>query len=621
MAGRTVVMPDGQIINNVPSDITDDQVKGEYFKQQNDKLAGKAGYDVNAARAIGFTNEQQINQYLKGHPRYDVEQKTRQDVSAMPWWQKQLEGVKAAVQEGLTGIQQIPSEMTPGNPVDTAMRGKAATAEATSRGVREGGGGPGYYATGVAKQLALMAAGRVAGPSAFRMMTGGGTLMERQGGAGIQGLLSGLTQPVSGEDESKLNAVLTNMAFSVGGQAAVDAFRAAPFAFKQQVASGINLLAQQGLPSAETERTILSNIARDKFGMEIPAAEASGSPVLKTLQSLGRAIPFGSANENRMITKNARQADVAALRSMGASGNVLNGESLSNAADDIGGRLDMIGGKQAVKLGPNYVRAIGNALQSYSQLNTADPETVKLLRQWLDPTKLTGAKPVFKGTAGTGYATMSADQLLKERSNLAKQAAADDKAGNWQQSDARNTIIDAIDNAITLSLPKNQQGMYNEARDQYRNYRIIRRAYDEKAGDIVPGRLSQALRASYGDSVNAIPSGQNDLVDLSRVMNIFGIKEPRPGQMSGYIKGVTGGGSAMIGAGIGGAGGPVGMGTGAVLGLGLPPILTNAASSSRLGRYMTNPMTEQQARALAVLIRSQTGGLGLMTPLNAPPNQ
>lgn len=611
MGTRSIKMDDGTVISGVPDSISDETAKRRYSQKikspiaADEETAQKIGYDIHAARQLGL-DDQTIRDFMASHPRYRTEQSAKLAAEGLNEPTKALLGFGAGVSGTARGVEQLYTESV-GTPEERArLRDQEEEARARNRAL----GTAGQVGEIAEKAVETMLPGGVVGgigkATGSRALLRAGEMLvapgkaepfERYAGGAAQGFLQGVTQPV-GEQGNKGVQAFVGGGVGMAGQAAAD------------VAGKV---IRPGLSRLNESTTDLKNLAIKRYGFELPAAVQQGGNVLKGIQAGAEAIPGAGINVSRMASKNQKRLNELALSAAGGGGNEVNPTTLGDAELIVGEKFDRIKADR-VRLGADYVANVSKAVAEYSKLAKPSPEAMDTLQTFLNISALPQAKIIKRGTQTTGV-MIPGDVILKNRSALARDAHSAYVSGNWQLGQANEAIVDAIDDAVEASLPKNQAGLYAEARKQYKNLMIVDKSYDPKTpGDLNPARLSAAVRQTYKENYAKIPNGVDELVDAARIGEAFKFKVPDSGTASrleganllrlGSIPALLGGGAAAGGA----VAGPPGAVVGATIGTLTPLAMGNAFTSSGLGRYLTAPGLSSDAMQM---IQIGTRGLGI----------
>lgn len=612
MANRSVKMEDGTVLSGVPPSISDEEARKRYgtkFKSpvaMDEETAQKIGYDIHAARKLGL-DDATIREYMKAHPRYRTEQAAKLAAQGMNEPTKALVGFGAGIAETVRGVKQFHAESPWAQPGEKEA---ARDEQEEARAVDAGLGLPGQVGKMAEKatELTLPGGAAKAVGTEFKipaLIKAGETLVspgnvgpvERFGGAFAQGSLHGLTQPV-GDKGNKVTQALQEGAAGMVSQGAAD------------VAGRV---LRPGMGRLNETATELKDLAIKRYQFELPAAVQQGGPVLKKIQAGAETVPGADLNLARMAKKNQTRLNEIAMSSVGTGGKEINPTTLGDAELVIGNKFDQVKAER-IRLGPDYIANVSRALADYAKLAKPSKDAMDTLRTFLDIGNLPHAKLIMRGGQQTGV-LIPGDVILRNRSALSREAHEAYTGGNWQLGAAKEAIVDAIDDSVEKSLPKNMSGLYGEARKEWKNLMIVEKAYDPKtAGDINPSRLSTALRATYKENYGKIPNGVDELVDAARIAEQFKFKLPDSGTSSRQEGakllrlGTAGAGPAVGGAAGYAVGGPPGAVGGAAIGALIPFAAGNALTSSGLGRYLTAPgLSNEQMQ----LLQLGTRGLGI----------
>jgi len=316
-------------------------------------------------------------------------------------------------------------------------------------------------------------------------------------GAGLTGAAFGATDPV-GTGDSRLK----NMGFGAAGGVAGQA--------------GANMLGRMIRPVQAELSPELSALAKKAAaeGIDLNAAQLTGSKPLKTIDSVMDVLPF-TADKQAAIKDAQRQAyNRAILKNIGESADRATPDVLNNARTRMGSEFERLAANNTVGLGNDF-------LTSLSKIDsTINPFSNPAIKSTVD-----------KGLDLAAKGTLSGSEYQAIRSTLTKQSSDAFKSGNSELGQALKTVRNSLDDAAGASISAADKDAWNLVRKQWGNLKSIETAAapvsaDAVAGNISPAKLAQAIMQNnkqgmiYGTGDQAMP-------DLARIGQAF-IKEQIP---------------------------------------------------------------------------------------------
>lgn len=316
-------------------------------------------------------------------------------------------------------------------------------------------------------------------------------------GAALIGAGLGATDPV-GTGDSRLK----NMGYGAMGGV-----------LGQAVANGVGRIARPVQSQLSPELSDLAQKAT-QAGIDLNAAQLTGSKPLKTIDSVMDILPFTADKQALMKDAQRRAYNQAILKQIGESSDRATPEVLNQARNRLGSEFERLASGNQVKLGPDFMDAL---TKIDSSVNPFSNPAI--------------AKSVDKGLELASKGTLAGEEYQAIRSTLTKQASDAFKTGNSEVGQALKTIRNSLDDAASASISAADKQSWDLVRKQWGNLKAIEKAAapvsaDAVAGNISPAKLSQAIMQSNKQGM-IYGTGDQALPDLARIGQAF-IKEQVP---------------------------------------------------------------------------------------------
>lgn len=309
------------------------------------------------------------------------------------------------------------------------------------------------------------------------------------------GAALGASQPVASDDSRLENAAIGAAGGGVGQTVANSFGRAI-----RPVQSALNGPLQG-----------LADKAAD-FGINLTAAQKTGSKPLKVMEAVMENLPF-TADKQAAIKEGQRRAFTkAALDTVGENAEQATPDVMLSARNRIGGEFNRLTGNNSVKLGDELLNSIGAVEQSITPFS-------KGIRSTVDDALELAAKGEISGR-----------EYQNVRTSLGNAAK-----GAWQSNpelgQALKTIQAALDASADKSISAADRKAWNTARAQWSNLKVLEKAAaptsaDAVAGNVSAAKLAQALKSSDPKGFTYGTRG-GDLPDLARIGQAF-VKDQVP---------------------------------------------------------------------------------------------
>lgn len=335
--------------------------------------------------------------------------------------------------------------------------------------------------------------------------------------------------------------------------------------------------------NAEQQRLVKEAAAR---GITLTPAQQTGNKMLNYAESTLREMPGGGMSPRAAQTE---QMNNLMLKTAGVDDVLATPEVREQGFNAISNKFKSILSGEKVKFDQPMRSDVAKAVTEYS--NRLD-ENVR-------PMFIRQADALLKGVREVG-----GDYAQNVRSDIARLER--EYASNPSLSSAFGKLREAVDDAMTRSLPGDKSKALSEARGEWKNLLRIDEAMNRGGAAADVGNIPAAAVRSTVLKNGATP----ELDTLSRIGSVFMREPPNSGtQMRSYIANIAAGGA---GGGAGYAlGGPVGGAAGALA----APVAANAIYNNPLMRaYLTNQVGRKLERNVTPsFIRMGTqAGLGLL---------
>lgn len=343
-------------------------------------------------------------------------------------------------------------------------------------------------------------------------------------------------------------------------------------------------------PNEETRR--LTDVAKAE-GIPLTPGQVTGSRPLRTTESVFATLPSTAGKAERVADTQRIAFNRAVLARAGeTSADRATPEVLQSALDRAGATIGSIAERNTLQVTPEAMQGV-NALARETVRTMPKGEARPLMARVED----------FIDKIDTKTFTVDGKAYQQLDSALSKQIRGT-MDGNIRE--ALSKLRDTLRTAMDASISGEDASLWQEARSQYANGKIIQKAMNQPsintaAGNIPPAGLSTAL--AQGPATN-FAMGRGALNDLTRVGRAF-IQDAIPNSGTPErmaIQGMLTGGGALYG-----SGSPGTALSAAALGLALP----KAAQLAYLSPWMQNYLTNQAADS--IIPRPNAGLLGAIT--------
>lgn len=352
-------------------------------------------------------------------------------------------------------------------------------------------------------------------------------------------------------------------------------------------------------PSEETRRLV--DVARAE-GIPLTPGQATGSRPLRTAESIFQTMPSTAGKAERVADAQRIAFNRAVLARAGeGAADRATPEVLQGALDRAGATIGNIAGRNTMRLTPETLHGV-DALARETVRTMPKGEARPLMARVED----------FLDKIDTKTFTVDGKAYQQLDSALSKQIRRT-MDGNIRES--LSNLRDTLRTAMDASIGGDDAAMWQEARSQYANGKLIQKAMNQPsamtaAGNVPPAGLSSAL--AQGSASN-FAMGRGVLNDVTRVGRAF-IQDAVPNSgtpermlMMNLLTGGMAGGGAL-------AGGVEGAVLGTAGALAGPRAAQAAYMSPLMQHYLTNQVADRiiprpNASLLGAITAGQARGL------------
>jgi len=364
---------------------------------------------------------------------------------------------------------------------------------------------------------------------------------------------------------------------------------------------GAGLATAIGLPlAAGTARRIISPVrssltpqetrlvdAAGREGIDLTAGQRTGSKPMQAVESSLTQLPFSAGPQTRVYDRVRQQFNTAVLRRAGIQADRASPDVLDHGFQNLGQDFQRLAANTVVNVDRPLEAQVQRVATAYGRRLTADQAPV--FNSYMDD-----LNQMFAVTRqpGVGRVTVDGQAFQNIHSDIAQRMRTttdpDLRRALWQ-------LNEALDQAMTRSMPPGTAAEWREARRQYSNLMRVDEAMrggsqaDRAAGNIPFGAFKQAVQKA---NTAGFSRGRGELNELARIADFLANKVPDSGTAARTrAMGMLTGAPVMgAGAGMGhmaGADPMTAMAAGAGS-LGLPPAI-QWLINSRYGRpYFAN---------------------------------
>lgn len=259
--------------------------------------------------------------------------------------------------------------------------------------------------------------------------------------------------------------------------------------------------------AASPERMALVR-ALENEGVPLRAGQRTGNRALQWREAAAADQPFSAGRAAQLNEDQGRAFTGAVLRRMGASGDDLATPAvIDREVRRIGNTFDTIAGRNAVQRDPQFFNDMNAARIRYADNVLPSQRTggTQNIDEIIDD---------IRSRFGSG--SMSGTEYQHIRSRLSRQAQAT-RESDPELSTALRDIRNSLDGAMGRSVSPNDRQAWQEARQQWENWKSIEKAVTGAGSETAQGFISPSAlaRAVAGGDRSRYARGQSDMSELA----------------------------------------------------------------------------------------------------------
>jgi hypothetical protein len=349
-----------------------------------------------------------------------------------------------------------------------------------------------------------------------------------------------------------------------------------------------NLGAKVITPNPADPRRIAAADQLADEGVTLTAGQRTGNVALRNREEY---LP----RTQQILQDQGDEFTSAALRRIGVADGSAEPEVLKSALKSITDEMDNLAARNSIVADPGLALGRDAALKVY-----ADQTTAPLTRVLVDASaKIDDALRTGQPITGDVY------QDLRSRLGSAKMSG--DSALRAAAKEMQDAIDDAMERSLAASGNTEDLALYQQVRQQYRDFLAIERAATSAGEDAAIGVINprQLRTATASQSRREYATGGRDLGELARAGNAAMTTVPNsgtPDRLRAIINAMSAAPTTVAGLGLGhtlGGGNPAITATATIAGL-LAPAARNAITGSALGQaYLGNQVATGRAQTLS----------------------
>jgi hypothetical protein len=345
----------------------------------------------------------------------------------------------------------------------------------------------------------------------------------------------------------------------------------------------------QPIRNAASDTMDAAKAAAERLGVKLRAGELAQSRPLRWLESTLNDLPFASGMAQKEEAARRAAINQAGARSLGQSGNEITPQLLAKAREDTGSTFNSILQNKKILLDNQFRADVQNVAPSKVMKELRDEGTDQLIDQ-------------FKNLP-PGNIRVSGEWFQQNKTALDAAIRGAYTKGENGKAMALEAFEDALVEAAGRSMTAQERSAFQTAQKQWATLRLLETGQVVEAGNIMPGRLNQAMTARYkaGYKEGKIPG---DLTDIGTLAQTF---KPLPQSGTAPRAFYSGGALAY------GLSNPIGAG----VMMAAPPLAQKFLQSEAGKKYLTQGLLNVNPEVEKWLIRSGGGLLGLPYGLSA----
>lgn len=239
----------------------------------------------------------------------------------------------------------------------------------------------------------------------------------------------------------------------------------------------------QPIRNAASESLDAAKAAADRLGVNLRVDELAQSRPLKWLTSALNDMPFSGGMAQR--EEQARRAAInqAGARALGQSGDEITPQLLAKAREETGATFDSILRNRKILLDKTFRGEVDGIVGSKVMRELRDEGTDALIGQ-------------FKNMPA-GNIKVSGDWFQQNKTALDAAIRGAYTKGENGKAMALEQFEDALIGAASRSMSKAEREAFQAAQKQWATLRMLETGQVVEAGNIMPGRLNQAMNSRY----------------------------------------------------------------------------------------------------------------------------
>lgn len=253
-----------------------------------------------------------------------------------------------------------------------------------------------------------------------------------------------------------------------------------------------------------TETRRLANESADRLGVQLSAGEASGNRALRWAESTTADLPIASGMATKRHTANSKAINAAALRQLGQQGDEVTEAALAKARADTSAIYKRVLDPAKIELDNTFRAEVKHITGSKVMKELRDESVDAMLDQFRNMPQ--------------GKIAVSGEWFQQNKTALDAAIRSAYNNGEPGKAMAMEGFERALDRAATRSMSTADRADYMKATKQWATLRTLETGKVVESGNVMPGRLDQALQTRYK---GAYKEGKikGDLPDIARLAN------------------------------------------------------------------------------------------------------
>ena len=295
--------------------------------------------------------------------------------------------------------------------------------------------------------------------------------------------------------------------------AGIVAALATPFA-----AQGVRRLATPIAPQSAPRQRVVE--AAKEAGIKLTPGQETGSRPLQYLESVFADLPLTSGPQRKIFDEQRKVLNRRAMATTGIDADDASPETLDEAYKVLGKEFENLADRSNIRIDPKFFDDVESIAANYSRRLPTDIKPVfkSYVDDIMEIKKFTNQNPEIDGQT---YRRIGTD--LRKAARATKDS---------ELETALTGLVNSLDDLMTRNVAPEIAAGWREARNQYRNLKIIDKAMqggtqaERTAGDIPLSGLRGAVRAADPNTYSRGGRGDNTLNQLSRIGDMLGASRP-----------------------------------------------------------------------------------------------